>query len=153
MLQGWVVLEHQELGLLLRPAKRKGLMRWQPMALCDAAAEGRVDDLRLEFGSEKNPWENGHIESTALGELLGLKKDGEDDEVTIFNLEIYVLYKLYNIHILMFQQSRSALVLSQISQIRVSTKSHSSLPQSERQSYQIIPVPCWVKQKSQPDVI
>jgi len=46
MLQGWVVLEHQELGLLVRPAKRKGLMRWQPMALCDAAAEGRVDDLR-----------------------------------------------------------------------------------------------------------
>ena len=27
-----------------------------------------------------------------LGELLGLKKNGEDDEVTIFNLEIYVLY-------------------------------------------------------------
>ena len=72
MLQGWVVLEHQELGLLVRPAKRKGLMRWQPMALCDAAAEGRVDDLRLEFWeTEKNPWENGHIESTTLGNCWG----------------------------------------------------------------------------------
>ena len=75
MWQGWVVLEHQELGLLVRPAKRKGLMRWQPMALCDAAAEGRVDGLRLEFWeTEKNPWENEHIESTALGEFVGVEK-------------------------------------------------------------------------------
>eukprot|EP00435_Cladocopium_sp_Y103_P064684 s376_g26.t1 len=48
MLQGWLLLEHPQLGPLARP-QRHGLEEgtWRPgPALCDAAAEGRLEDVR-----------------------------------------------------------------------------------------------------------
>ncbi|CAK8987056.1 Putative fumarate reductase [Durusdinium trenchii] len=45
MLQAWVLLEHPELGPLLRPSSSSGT-GWRPMPLCDAAAEGRLEDMR-----------------------------------------------------------------------------------------------------------
>ena len=44
MLQGWLLLEHPQLGLLARPQRADGA--WRPGPLCDAAAEGRLEDLR-----------------------------------------------------------------------------------------------------------
>ena len=58
MLQGWLLLEHPQLGPLARPQRfadgaesgaESGAWRPGP-ALCDAAAEGRLEDLRRMLG-------------------------------------------------------------------------------------------------------
>ena len=56
MLQGWLLLEHPQLGPLARPQGRadggaEAGAAWRPgPALCDAAAEGRLEDLRRGVG-------------------------------------------------------------------------------------------------------
>ena len=79
MLQGWLLLEHPQLGPLARPQRfadgaesgaESGAWRPGP-ALCDAAAEGRLEDLRRMLGMLGWPQKMANLQRMKIQEYPG----------------------------------------------------------------------------------
>ncbi|CAJ1379427.1 unnamed protein product, partial [Effrenium voratum] len=68
-LRGWVLLEHPDLGPLVCPQNPS--LAWRPRPLCDAAAEGRLEDLRC-FLQEGGDLQEALVLSAASNQLACL---------------------------------------------------------------------------------